>query len=228
MVNKRWGGGRTILVEYLLRILEIKQPDDFVFENVSGLLNKKFKMFYESIIDRIKNAGYDLQVKVLDTRSFWIPQRRTRIFLVWSKQNKNFTFPEWKGLEISIEDFFEKQVDEKYYLNDSQIEEAKEKRKGKTFSSGISNGPMKLIRNDLGYILALTKVNFWKTNRQTNLVKDTKGIRILTGQEHEKAQGFPLGWASDILPEYLVKEVMGNAVSIPVVENIFKNLYKDR
>lgn len=164
----------------------------------------------------------------MDTRSFWIPQIRTRIFLVWSKKNKNFTFPEWEGLKVTIEDFFEKEVDEKYYLDCLQILEAEEKRKGKTFSSGISNGPMKLVRNDLGYILALTKVNFWKTNRQTNLIKDKKGIRILTGQEHEKAQGFPVGWASDILPEYLVKEVMGNAVSIPVVESIFKNLYKDR
>lgn len=126
----------------------------------------------------------------------------------------------------TIEDFFEKEVDEKYYLDAKQIEEALEKRKGKTFKSGISNGPMKLTRNELGYVLALTKVNFGKTNRQTNLIRDKKGIRILTGQEHEKAQGFPVGWASDILPEYLVKEVMGNAVSIPVVEAIFKNLIK--
>jgi site-specific DNA-cytosine methylase len=177
------------------------------------------------IVDRIEKAGYNLEIKVLDTRNFWLPQIRTRIFLVWTKK-KTFKFPEGKKLEVTIEEFFKNEVDEKYYLDETQIEEAKEKRKGKTFASGITNGSMKLTRNELGYILALTKVNFWKTNRQTNLIRDKKGIRILTGQEHEKAQGFPEGWASDILPEYLVKEVTGNAISIPVVKEIFKELYK--
>ena len=34
---------RTILVEYLLQILEKKQPKYFVFENVKGLMSKKFE-----------------------------------------------------------------------------------------------------------------------------------------------------------------------------------------
>jgi DNA (cytosine-5)-methyltransferase 1 len=63
-------GGRTILVEYLLQILEQKQPENFVFENVKGLLSKKFKPFYEMIVDRIEKAGYNLEIKVLDTRNF--------------------------------------------------------------------------------------------------------------------------------------------------------------
>ena len=41
--NLQWG--RTVLVEYLLQILEQKQPEYFVFENVKWLLSKKFNTF---------------------------------------------------------------------------------------------------------------------------------------------------------------------------------------
>jgi site-specific DNA-cytosine methylase len=43
-------------VEYLLQILEQKQPKYFVFENVKGLMSKKFDEFRESIIERIYDA----------------------------------------------------------------------------------------------------------------------------------------------------------------------------
>ena len=63
-------GGRTILVEYLLRILEEKQPENFIFENVKALTGKKWKVFFNSIITRIQEAGYNLEYKVLDTKEF--------------------------------------------------------------------------------------------------------------------------------------------------------------
>lgn len=160
----------------------------------------------------------------MDSKYFGVPQLRTRVYLVWYKSG-SFDFPEYKSI-TKLNEFFEKEVDDKYYLSWEELEIAKQNRVGKIFKTGGRNWPVSLTRNELGYICALTKVNFWKTNRQTNLIQDQKGIRILTGLEFERAQGFPEGWASDILPEYLVKAVMGNSITIPVVEEIFKNLFK--
>lgn len=115
---------RTVLVEYLLQILEKKQPNYFVFENVKGLMSKKFDTFRESIFDRMRLAWYELQYQVLNTKNFWLPQNRERVFMVWklSPHFWRFTFPQWQELTTFLKDILEEEVDEKYFLNEKQIE----------------------------------------------------------------------------------------------------------
>lgn len=113
---------RTVLVEYLLQILEKKQPKYFVFENVKGLMSKKFDTFRESIFERIENAWYWFDYEVLNTKDFWLPQNRERIFIVWIRNdvayNTCFLFPKWQELSIFLKDILEEEVDEKYYLSE--------------------------------------------------------------------------------------------------------------
>ena len=78
---------RTILVEYLLQILEKKQPKYFVFENVKWLMSKKFDTFRESIFERIKEAWYDMAYDLLNTKDFGLPQNRCRIFIIWKRKD---------------------------------------------------------------------------------------------------------------------------------------------
>lgn len=104
---------RTILVEYLLQILEKKQPKYFVFENVKGLMSKKFDEFRESIFERIEKAGYQLNYKVLNTKDFWLPQNRERVFMVWLlQQDINFEFPQWQELTTFLKDILEDNIPE--------------------------------------------------------------------------------------------------------------------
>ena len=105
-------GGRTVLVEYLLEILEKKQPKFFVFENVKGLMSKKFDTFRESIFKRIADAWYWYDFKVLNTKDFWLPQNRERVFIVWwLSQNcwwkVNWNFPYWQELTTFLKDILE-------------------------------------------------------------------------------------------------------------------------
>ena len=104
---------RTVLVEYLLQILEKKKPKYFIFENVKGLMGKKFTEFRESIFDRINNAWYFFQYKVLNTKDFWLPQNRERVFIVWClnlKDDINFEFPQWKELTTFLKDILEEEA----------------------------------------------------------------------------------------------------------------------
>ncbi len=82
---------KTILVEYLLQILEKKQPKYFVFENVKWFMGKKFDEFRKSIFSRIANAWYCYNYKVLNT------QNRERVFIVWKlwpMSLSDFEFPD--------------------------------------------------------------------------------------------------------------------------------------
>lgn len=115
--------GRSALVEYLLKILEVKQPKYFIFENVKNLLGKKFETFFTSIIQRVENAGYEVKFKVLNTKDFWLPQNRQRVFIVWGLNSlENFDFPKEKELKIFLKDILEQEVDSKYNLSEKQLE----------------------------------------------------------------------------------------------------------
>lgn len=119
--NLEWW--RTILVEYLLQILEKKQPKYFVFENVKWLMSKKFDTFRNSIFDRMEQAWYTFDYEVINTKDFWLPQNRERVFIVWSLNNDvlTFDFPKWQELTTFLKDILEEEVDEKYYLTDDQF-----------------------------------------------------------------------------------------------------------
>ena len=115
---------RTVLVEYLLQILEKKQPKYFVFENVKGLMGKKFTNFRESIIGRILLAWYSYKLQVLNTKDFWLPQNRERVFIVGTN-NPNwvdwFDFPKWEELTTFLKDILEDEVEDKFFLTAEQI-----------------------------------------------------------------------------------------------------------
>ena len=122
-------GGRTVLVEYLLKILEEKKPKYFVFENVKGLMSSKFEKFRESILERMRVAWYEVTYKVLNTKDFWLPQNRERIFIVWTlyktledKVYNFFNFPRWQELTTFLKDILEDKVDEKYYYKSDLYE----------------------------------------------------------------------------------------------------------
>lgn len=121
---------RSALVEYLLQILEQKQPEFFVFENVKNLLSKKFDTFRASIFKRIHEAWYVFTYKVLNTKDFWIPQNRERVFIIWEKIKSeqtisSFLWPEKIDLTLKLKDILEKEVESKYFLNQDQIDRIK-------------------------------------------------------------------------------------------------------
>lgn len=101
--NLEWW--RTILVEYLLQILEKKQPKYFIFENVKGFMNKKFTKFRESIFNRISEAWYWYDFQILSTKNFWLPQNRERVFIVWCNNISKldwFNFSKWQNNKNNI------------------------------------------------------------------------------------------------------------------------------
>lgn len=108
--------GRTILVEYLLRILEVKQPEYFIFENVKGLMSKKFDDFRDDIFKKIHWAGYKFTYKTLNAKDFGTPQNRERVFIIGTKSG-TLAFPEPIKSTKVIKDILEESIDLKYLLS---------------------------------------------------------------------------------------------------------------
>lgn len=78
-----------------IELINAKKPKFFVIENVKGMLDDKFKDVFENFVNRLDNAGYDVQWALLDAVNYRIPQNRERVFFVgFRKELKvSFTFP---------------------------------------------------------------------------------------------------------------------------------------
>ena len=79
-----------------IRILKSKQPLFFVAENVSGMLASRNASAVENIMKLFKEAGYDVQYKLLNSNDYHVPQTRERVSYVGFRSDlciKDFFFP---------------------------------------------------------------------------------------------------------------------------------------
>lgn len=112
----------------LLKEVNIK-PKYVIFENVAMIKSKKFKETLDLFKEDLINLGYTLYDDLLCATDYGIPQTRTRYFLVAILDNqKNFKFPNKINNTTRLKDFLEDNVDEKYYLTNSDYAEKNNKR----------------------------------------------------------------------------------------------------
>lgn len=84
VAGKRAGlaGARSGLFHDFMRIARNVRPDWIVFENVPGLISSNNGMDFECVLDNFEDAGYVLDVDILDAQFFGLAQRRERVFVV--------------------------------------------------------------------------------------------------------------------------------------------------
>lgn len=74
---------RSKLVYEFIKIIKIVRPRSFVMENVPSLaVLDKFKIFRRELIQEALDSGYSVDLKVISSSLFGVPQERKRMFLV--------------------------------------------------------------------------------------------------------------------------------------------------
>lgn len=214
------------------------------FSIAGGMLNfddPRSKLFFEfsRILEKVREMNS--KVKFLLENVFMIPQyeqiitehmgvnpekinsalvsgqRRRRYY--WA--NWEFDQPEDKG--IIFEDIIDYgNTDKTLYLNQEEIERAKHKHSAKTWKSGKRMGNMKFPNSTDKKSQCLSSVEI-KGARETNHIKDTLGIRVLTRNEYEKLQTVPVGY-TDSVSDKKAKMMLGNGWTVDVISHILKSL----
>lgn len=213
---------RSGLFYEAIRIAKEKQPKYMIAENVKALTYSKHKEDFEGMINTLNFIGYNTYYKVLNAKDFGLPQSRPRIFLISIRKDidKGFNFPNAIELTTKASDCYDKDfVGEEYYVNEHQKEKyINEFRIKKQYSS---------LNADI--IICQTTKQGRLSNPQ-NFVKDEYGYRIMTPMEHFALQGFKKEQAKRCLESGLTKEelgyVAGNSIAVPVLENIYQEMYK--
>lgn len=109
----------TLFYEYARLVNEIK-PKVFIYENVPGMLIHDSGETWETIKNVFNTLGYKIYWSILDASKYGIPQSRKRLFVVGflDTRIKDFKFPQELPLEKKAKNFYEENIESKYYLKE--------------------------------------------------------------------------------------------------------------
>jgi DNA (cytosine-5)-methyltransferase 1 len=76
------GGSRSGLFWEICRLLDETSAENFILENVPGLLSSNQGADMAVVLEALVERGYRIAYRVLDAQHFGVPQRRRRVFIV--------------------------------------------------------------------------------------------------------------------------------------------------
>lgn len=223
-------GGRSGLFYDFARIAADLEPEWLVIENVPGLLTANNGRDMGAVLSTLSDIGYVGSWRVFESRGFGVPQKRRRVFIIGHRGNR----------ERAEHVLFEPQG----VPGDLRSDDGSR-------GADTPSTPVGVVTSDYPLIYrksrrprtmeAETWVPDWYSNtlntfdigdvRSTVLIvpDERSGPRRMTPREWEIAQGFPADWtryAADgtELTDNQRYRMMGNAVSVPVVEWIARRL----
>lgn len=97
-------------------------PSILILENVEALCNKIHIRAFQKWQQKLGELGYTSYCEVLNGINYGIPQTRKRTFLVSILGEYAYDFPKKVKPRYKLQDFLEKDVDQKYYLTAKDIE----------------------------------------------------------------------------------------------------------
>lgn len=220
--------GRGNLFFDIARILEARKPEGFLLENVKNLKSHDGGKTFKIIEDALKDLGYYVKVKVLNTMEYGnIPQNRERIYIVGFRNKSysdRFEFPSPVKLTTKITDLLEKNVPEKYYYNGKPLFE---KLRNSVKDEGkVYQWRRQYVRENKSGVCPTLTANMGMGGHNVPIIKDKKGIRKLTPLECFRIQGFPKDYILPKISDSSLYKQAGNSVSVPVVEAVAKQMMK--
>ena len=84
---------RNSLYKDMLEIINELQPEFVVAENVKGLRSMLGGMVEDKIVKDIGNMGYKVNVTVLNSADYYVPQKRERVIFIANRINKTNYHP---------------------------------------------------------------------------------------------------------------------------------------
>ena len=237
----------------IVRILEEKKPKMFLLENVKGIISHDGGKTLETIVLTLEKIGYKLRWKILRSYDFGLPQMRERWYCVGCLEDIPFEFPtgsksnpklkEIIDININSQDLqlseFEKQRIQYHFNNSTEGEQRvkhdsskyeKNTKKGKygVFSFQKKDGSLRFhvgdaAKTQIQEAFYCTIESYAPTIIANRVPKLWDLERRLSVLEAQRLQGFPDEFIFPVSHNQSYKQ-LGNSVSVPVIDNILKNL----
>jgi len=141
LAGKRQGenSDKGVLFYNSHEFIQVNKPRYFILENVKGLLSddggKTFQRWIDYLGGKSVNGNpvifphdeatpYHVYYQVMNAKHYGVPQNRERIFIIGIRDDADneFSFPKPFHLVKRLKDVLESEVDEKYFLSNSQLQ----------------------------------------------------------------------------------------------------------
>ncbi|NVN84614.1 MAG: DNA (cytosine-5-)-methyltransferase [Rhodopseudomonas sp.] len=205
-------GDRSGLISEVFRLVEASKhkPEFILLENVAFALHLKKGAALKYVTSNLERLGYKWSYRVLDSRQFGIPQRRRRVFILGSREivPQSILFG---GVDTSIQTDARNADLFGFYWTEG--------------NTGLGWSPEAVPPLKGGSSFSIpSPPAIW--NKRTGDFY-TPGI-----SDAERMQGFPIDWTA-VGPLKDAKKrgrwkLVGNAVSVPVVEWIGRSIKESR
>ena len=213
----------------ILDILDHHQPACVVLENVKNLVTHDEGRTFETITTNLKDRGYHLCYKVLNTAKITgVPQHRERIYIVGLRSKEAFDrfsldFPDLP--KRSVAEFLDCEVPAKYYYGPTSA--AWDLLRGHVVKRNtIYQYRRVYVRENKSQECPTLTANMGGGGHNVPIILDDRGIRKLTPRECFRFQGFPDTYKLPPLSDSHLYKLAGNAVSVPVVRLIAERLVR--
>lgn len=215
----------------ILKIMEFHNPRFVILENVKNLETHNNGDTFKLIKNKIEELNYFIKYSIVDTCKITeIPHHRERIYIICFKEEldyKNFNFNLVEENNIEIKNFLENNINDKYYYKNTLkcYSTIKEGVKKHINENKIYQYRRYYVRENKNNKVPTLTANMGTGGHNVPILLDDKGIRKLTPRECFNLQGFPMSYKlSNNISDSLLYKLAGNAISIPVVDKIKKNL----
>lgn len=241
------GSGTTSsLMWETVRIIRDTLPKVVVWENVKNVVSKAHRHNFDKYIDTLSELGYKSYWKIINSMEHGLPQNRERVFVVSILCDKEFDFPQPRGLDIQVKDLLENQVDDTYYLkpdalewklveftNDYNIIHIKQATKQGYIElqrGGVCdlNRPNSKTRRGRVQHGGLVSPTITASVQSIYYFEEDNRARCLTPLECWRLQGFSdedFYRAKEVNRDTYLYKQAGNSISVNVLEDILKSLY---
>ena len=214
----RGSGTPSSLMWNSVEIIKHCKPKFVIWENVSNVLSPKHKHNFDEYINTLDNEGYNSYHKVMNSKDYGTPQNRNRIFVISVLKEidneEEFKFPDSVDLIETLHSKLEKEVEEKWYLTQAQID--------RIHTTTYASGKRRIQYKDWSDTLCARD---WKDPK---CVEVNGRVRKLTPREYWRIMGFSdsdydKAASTGVSNSQLYKQA-GNSIAYSVIKSILYNM----
>jgi DNA (cytosine-5)-methyltransferase 1 len=237
----------------ILEILKTHKPNMFLLENVKGLKSHENGKTLKTIEASLKNLGYNIQWKILNSYDFGLPQYRERWYCVGFRDKVHFEFPEAEKRGVKLKAIIDKKYNSdkrlqlsefeieriEYHFNSSQVrvehdnsKYAANTKKGKhgVFSFQKADGSLRFhigdtAKTQIQEAFYACQDTYAPTIIANRVPKLWDLKRKLSVEEALKLQGFPNNYKFSVSDNQAYKQ-LGNSVAVPVIRAVLNQMLK--
>jgi len=177
---------RGTLFFEIARVARDRRPRYIFLENVKGLLSHKKGKTLSTIFDTLQELGYCLEYQVLNSRSFGVPQTRSRVFIIgyYGREPTRTVFP-IRDAEGMVRRSSKKKRKQSTHAIDANYGKGPDKHGQRTVIIDVFNGD----QNEGEYAYAL-KTNQISRRATSSILgvdlgnRSAKGDRLTDGYSH--------------------------------------------